>query len=449
MNYYFLILIFFLSNSFTFTQQINIKIENLNQEKAVLNFLSGERSELVDTIKVTSQGYFQFTLDQKHSGLYRLSFKNNTRIDFIYDNEDVEIITEVNNIFDSLKVIKSESNKIYYDFIRLNKSYKSKTELLQLVLAHYPKDDNYYQTTKEKLIQVQEEYLNFVNVTAQADPTSFISRYVRSSQLPVIDIGVPPDVQLNYFKTHALDNVNFYDDDLIYSDAFTNKTIEYLTYYRNPQLPLELLEKEFMLAVDSILNKAKVNEIVYQHIVEYLINGFREFGFEKVIDYIIDNYILKDNLCMNEKFESSLERRIEQTRNFKIGSVVPNIIITDSADARFSLNDLTSERILILFYASWCPHCKNLIQQLIELYQNQKEKNTEVLAVSIDTSKTDLINFLTLHNTNWINVADLKGWNGKAASDYFLYATPTMFLINKEKKIIAKPLTVDELKSWF
>lgn len=31
----------------------------------------------------------------------------------------------------------------------------------------------------------------------------------------------------------------------IFSDCFTNKTIEYLTYYRNPQLPKELLEKEF------------------------------------------------------------------------------------------------------------------------------------------------------------------------------------------------------------
>ena len=68
-----------------------------------------------------------------------------------------------------------------------------------------------------------------------SDPLNCLSSKLRS----------PFEEQITYLKSHALDNVNFYDDGLIYSDAFTNKTIEYLTYYRNPQLPLELLEKEF------------------------------------------------------------------------------------------------------------------------------------------------------------------------------------------------------------
>ena len=46
---------------------------------------------------------------------------------------------------------------------------------------------------------------------------------------------------------------------------------------------------------------------------------------------------------------------------------------------------------------------------------------------------------------NWINVSDLKGWNGIAVKDYFIYATPTMFLVDKQKKIIKKPLTIEEL----
>jgi hypothetical protein len=36
-------------------------------------------------------------------------------------------------------------------------------------------------------------------------------------------------------------------------------------------------------------------------------------------------------------------------------------------------------------------------------------------------------------------------WSGKAASDYYLYATPTMKLIDKEIKILSMPLTVEEL----
>jgi hypothetical protein len=40
----------------------------------------------------------------------------------------------------------------------------------------------------------------------------------------------------------------------------------------------------------------------------------------------------------------------------------------------------------------------------------------------------------------------MKGWESRAVMDYYIYATPTMFLLNKDRKIIGKPLTVDELK---
>ncbi len=427
--------------------QINITVENFSDNQAAISYLEGEKISFIDSIISFNKGEFQFSLDKKHLGIYRLSLNNNKWIDFIYDNEEVEIETDANNIPDSLKVLKSESNKIYYEFVKLNKAYKTKTELLQLILARYPKDDGYYQTTKEKLTQIEEEYLNFVNVTSQTNLNSFIAKYVRSSQLPVVDSEIPFEKQLAYLKSHALDNVNFYDADLIHSDAFTNKTIEYLTYYRNPQLPLELLEKEFMSAVDSILNKAKVNNIVYQHVVEYLLDGFKKFGFDNVLNYIVENYVIKDDLCLDQKLTAALDKRIEQSKKFKVGVTVPNIMIPDLSGSTIELNKIKAEKLLIIFYASWCPHCETLLPQVYELYKNQKEKKLEVLAISIDTSKSDWLNFIKNNNlNNWINTCDLKGWECKAAIDYFIYATPTMFLVDKKKKLIGMPKTVEELK---
>ena len=449
MNFFSLILILLLGYNYIFSQSINIRVDNLNEEKAVVYSLSGETTLFVDTLSVVNQKTFQFNLNQKHSGLYRLTFSSNKTIDFVYDNEDVEISTNEINIFDSLKIIKSESNKIYYEFLKLNKDYKTKTELLQVTLSKYPHQDDYYGATKEKLIQIQEEYLYFVNVTAQTNSNSFVARYVRSAQLPAIDIEIFFEGQLTYLKTHALDNVNFYDGELIYSDAFSNKTIEYLTYYRNPQLPLELLEKEFMVAVDSILERAKVNEIVYLHITEYLLNGFKEFGFDNVLNYIVEKYVIKDELCLDQKLTTTLDRRIQQSRNFKIGNAVPNIILPDTSDFEIDLSKINAKYILILFYASWCSHCQSFLPEIYALYNNQKEKKTEVLAISIDTSRTDWLNFIRDENLNWLNASDIKGWNGQVASDYYLYATPTILLLNKEKKILLFSPTLNELKDWF
>lgn len=448
MKKYILLAVIIFSVTTILPQNISIKVRNLEDVKAALSSLQGEKMTFVDSIYADKKGEYYFSLKDKHIGFYRLQFSKNKSLDFVYDNEDVGIETDADIIFEGLSVIKSESNKIYYEFVKLNKAYKTKIELLQLILARYPKDDDYYQITKEKLVQIQEEYLNFVNITAQQYPNSFVARYVRSAQLPVVDTEIPFDKQLVYLKSHALDNVNFYDADLIYSDAFTNKTIEYLTYYRNPQLPLELLEKEFNSAVDSILNKAKVNSIVYQHVVEYLLDGFKKFGFDNVLNYIVENYVIKDDLCLDQKLTAALDKRIEQSKRFKPGSTVPNIVVQEARGKWIELNKLTAEKTLIIFYASWCPHCKTLVPQVYKVYKEESEKKFEVVAISIDTLKTDWQNFITNEGLDeWLNVCDLMGWEGKAAVDYFIYATPTMFLVDKNLKLVGMPKSVEELKN--
>jgi peroxiredoxin len=432
-------------------QTISIKIDNSNTQTAYLASLSGEKVTPSDTIKSNGEGVFQFALSggKYQTGFYRLSFDKNKWIDFVNTGEDVTITTDVNNILDSLKVITSESNRLYYSFIKLNKQYKTKIELLQLVLARYPKDDDYNTVTRTKLIQLQNEYLNFVDITSQKNPGSFIARYIKSAQLPIIDADLPPEKQLAYFKAHALDKVDFNNDDLINSDLLSNKSIEYLTYYRNPQLPKELLEKEFMIAVDTILNKAKVNQIAYKHVVEYLLDGFKKFGFDVIINYIIENYVIKDDICIDEKLETALQRRMDQAKYLKTENTVPNIISQDLSGKQVELNKIKADQMLLIFYATWCPHCQSLLPQINELYKNQKGKKTEIFAVSIDTSKTDWQKFVRTNGMNWINVSDLKGWNGSAVRDYFIYATPTMFLVDKDKKIISKPINIEELKSFF
>ncbi len=444
--YYRILFVLILIQSIYYAQNTKIHILGF-ANRVYLNQLSGEKTSIIDSAAANPDGIYKFSLLNNNmlTGIYRLSFDKNKWIDFVNDDEDISISTNANNILDSLQVISSESNKLYYSFLKLNKAYKTKTELLQLILARYPKDDDFYKTTQYKLTQLQNQYIEFVNITAQANPNSFIAKYIRSAQLPVVDISIPTDKQISYLKAHALDNVDFNNSLLINSDVFTNKTIEYLTYFRNPQLPLELLEKEFMSAVDSILNKARVNQLVYLHIVEYLIDGFKKYGFDKVLDYIVENYVIKDDLCLDGKTEGLIKRRIDQAKFLKIGNIVPNIIISDLSGKQIELKNITAEKTLIIFYTSWCTHCKELLPKLNELKKSSSGKKFEVLAISLDNKKEDWLSFVKDNCSNLINVSDLKGWDGKAANDYFIYATPTMFLVDKDSKIIGKPMTIDEL----
>lgn len=427
-------------------QQVTITISNIVAGKAHLSALSGEKTRPVDTISSVSDGTFRFQLASHNPpGVYRLSFDRNRWVDFIHENEEVSISTDGRAIDDSLKVHISESNRLYYAFHKLNRQFKTKSDLLQLVLARYPQDDPYYATTLTTVAQLQGNYAEFVIEAVRTKPHSFIARYIRSSQHPVVNLSDPAGQQLAHLKSHALDSVDFSDAGLVNSDLFTKKSIEYLMYYRNPQLPKELLAREFNAAVDSILNKAKVNQVVYKHITEYLIEGFKQFGFEECINYILDNYVIKDDLCLDQTSGSSIQRMIDQKKYLPIGARAPEIILPDTSGNPVSMKSMKAGNVLIVFYTTGCPHCQTMIPELSTFVKNRGGDTLSVLAISLDENRDDWLKFVRTNRLTWTNVVDSRGWQGQAAQDYFVYATPTMILVNKEKKIIAKPLTVEEL----
>jgi peroxiredoxin len=152
---------------------------------------------------------------------------------------------------------------------------------------------------------------------------------------------------------------------------------------------------------------------------------------------------------LDEKLGTALERRIDQSKYFKIGSKVPNIILPDSAGKLQDLSKINADNTLIIFYASWCPHCQSMLPQIYEYYRSRKEKKFEVFAVSIDTMKNDWLKFIRNNNLIWLNVIDLAGWKGKAVLDYYIYATPTMVLIDREKKIILKPSSLEQIQNFY
>lgn len=441
MNVKNLIIALFFISSISIAQKVSILIDGSTND-AILLKIEGEKTKRIKEV-IPQNGVFQFSLDNEPYGIYRLEFDNRHWINFINDGEDIELKTDLNNLVDSLKIVKSESNFLYYDFLKLNKLYKTKTELLNLILVRYPQDDEYYSATQNRLTEIQNGYLDFVQNISQRNKNSFIARYIFSSQLPVIPQQVESDKQLDYLKANALNNVDFDDVELINSDLYTNKTIEYLTYYRNPQLPKELLEKEFMKAVDTLLNKAKNNQLVYQHITEYLIDGFKKFGFDKIIDYIVENYVIKDDLCLDEKTENSIQKRIDQSKILRIGSKAPNIIMPDIYEKVFDLSQLQSNYTLLVFYSSECPHCKTLLPRLNQLQNDKKE--VKIIGISLDTIQESWINFVEENHLKILNLNDPNGWSGAIASDYYIYATPTMFLMDEDKKIIGKPTSFDEL----
>jgi peroxiredoxin len=268
----------------------------------------------------------------------------------------------------------------------------------------------------------------------------FAGKLIKMYREPFLDGHLSKEERREKFQKEYFNLLDFTDESLMNSPVYTDKVFHYLTSYNRPRYTKQLLEKEYIKAVDLVLANVNENEKVYEFILDYLVHGFEVLKMENVLNYISENY--SGTTCQTDK-KTTLERKLE-AQKMKIGTTVPDFTLFDSEGFFVDFADVQQEKTLILFWASWCPHCNEMIPY-IKNWASQQD-NLSVVAISLDSSKLEWQNAVEkLGIENWTNLSDLKKWDGEVATEYNVYATPTMFVIDKERKILAKPLTVQDL----
>jgi hypothetical protein len=80
------------------------------------------------------------------------------------------------------------------------------------------------------------------------------------------------------------------------------------------------------------------------------------------------------------------------------------------------------------------------------LYPKWKEQNVEVVFVSLDEDKEAYHNFVK--DLPFISTCDFQKWNSPIAQDYYVFGTPTMFLLDDKRKILLRPNSVKQMDAW-
>ena len=433
----------------SFAQQnytIEGRIFNLPGHKIFLSSYFGEKTVLVDSTVSNEEG--RFTIQMKPgalSGVYRILWGKDKFVDLVWNKENIAFTTYPEFPADSLKIQTSVENKIYRYYIQVDRLNQQKLDLLLPVIDYYPRENLFYSRAAEEFNTIQQNQAKLLDSLSLLYPTSFAVRLFKTQETPFLSAALSKEARLNYLKLHFFDHVDFQDTLLLNSNVWANKAIAYLSLYGNSNFDQKQLEAEFIKAVTLMLSAAAVNADVYKFILDYIVGGFDKYHFDGVITYIADNF--QDPFsCEDQARKTALQKKLDNFKKISIGKNSPEIEAPDPKGKIVKLSGILSEYTLVIFYSSGCGHCVQMMPKVKEYYDKQKPKRVEIMAVSIDTSKTEWTNFLKEEKLNWINVSELKGFNSKAADDYNIFATPTMFLLDSTKKIIAKPISYRELE---
>ncbi len=427
------------------TYKLSVKVTHLPHKEVYMASFYGEKTNIIDTVLPTNEGKIVFSFGPKnYDGMYRIFLDKNKFFDVIYNKENIEITTDYDDIYGQLQVISSLENRLYYDFLRKGNDYRRKFDLLSPLNDYFPRSDSFFYEARMKYILVQADFLSYIDSIVSTYPNAWSTKIIKLKKPLYYDPSLDEYGRNEYAIEHYFDHVDFSDVSLLRSNVYTSMAIEYLSLYKNPNLTQEELENEFIKAVDIIMAKATENSIVYESIVDYLVGGFEHFHFDKVLDYIAQNY--SPEQCENEERKTDLQTRLEKYAELTVGKQAPTISIPDTNGVLLKLSDIKAEYTLVLFWASWCPHCAESVPKIKEIYQTIDRSKLEILGISLDKVKSEWETAIKELNLNWLNGCDMKSWDSDPVVDYNVYATPTMFLLDKDKKIVSKPITINELK---
>ncbi len=451
---FFLVLIFyFFLNVKAQEKSITIRVYGMPNVRTYLVAVKGNEQTLIDSAYLYNGSVEFSSLDSLRQGMYRVIFDNSEKrnlhghdpmgLNLFWLDKNIVMETDISNPVKNMQVIESEGNKTLYRFINLRNNFHSKFNSLLKLLDFYDQNHRFYVHLRDEIIRVQKNYTDSLLVMTAYDPEGFTGSYIRSFQLPVFDPSGFDSFE-EFLKDNFFNHVLMSDPALVFSDAYSSKIMAYFSLYTHEEYTQEKQEEEFIRAADVIMSQANSNQDVYDFVLNFLIDGFERFQMENALVHMADNYL--EGECETEN-EQILKERLKAFQQMAPGKKVKNIVLLDENDIPQRLNDIESDYILIMFWSTTCPHCTNLMPRLKNWYEKEKnEPDLSVYAVSIDSSRISWEDFIRIESLPWTNVYDPEGWESKTSKQYNIYATPTMVLVDKERKIISKPMTFRALK---
>lgn len=352
--------------------------------------------------------------------------------DVILSGVDVMLNVEVkpDHTFGMVDASNGE-NFGYYRHFNTNLIRFNRIKAIQQAIMDYPEGNEFHARMVNHEKELQQE-LDNASSSIQESAKYPIAEFYFQCQQSV--------------QNRSLDKVNFADPLFKNSQYIPVFVGEYLAEEDNLNLSLSTRNQMLFTRLNNLISKLKVDQEVYARMLPQLVSDYERLGRHEVVLHLNEKYALETS-CENPEALERIKSKNESLKKVLLGEVAPDFSLGEFNVAS-SLHSILSKHTLVVFWESTCPHCQDLTSQLAKFYDPNRRFELEVVAVSLDSSITKYDSYLSLQKWKWLNINEPKGWDSDVVSKYSIASTPSLFLLDKQKRIVAKPRSVEELKSY-
>ncbi len=466
MKKYLIFLISALTTSAAFAQgyQVTLKAPGYKAGITYLTYYMGSNFNIADSAAISNDGIAVFkgpgTLAP---GIYAIFLPGKQlRTEFLIDKEQVISITaDTADLVNKTIVTGSKENDLYTEYQRFA---AAKGRLIQkernAFMASATKEDS---VLHEKNYMAYNTELNeYREGIIKNQPTSMMAALLNAMKEPTYPSKVPITKQdtinnYNEYKKHYWDGISFMDDRIIRSPFFLRKLERYYREVISPE-PDSIIKD-----VDYKLLLARSAPEMYKFLLNWLTDEFinpKYMGQDAVFVHLFDKYHSKGlTSWLNEKQMEAISRRAYMLMANLIGEKAANLEMLNTEDKPTSLYNLAADYTIVSFWDPNCGHCKEEIPRLDSIYRASWQKhNVKIFAVLTPDNKQNVkpewLKFIKDNNIgDWTHAyktkemedADFAAQIPAFRQLYDITLTPTLYLLDKDKRIIAKKLTLQQI----
>lgn len=465
-----------------FAQDLTFKVSGVKDTTVHLVKYVGSKLYYADTAELVNSKV-SFDGSKQEPGIMALLMPGQNYFEFIYNNESVHIETKSPDYVEHMVVKKSKENKVFLDYMKHMRANRKKTNQLKSELQGLAEEEKEKKTKLSKQIQeTGDEVLAYQKKLVEKNPNTLVSKIIEMAmdfkipEGPKDEEGNPIDKSFayKYYRSHYFDHIDFTDDRLVNTPILQNK----LEYYYSSKMLIQHPDT-IIKYLHPVVDQIPEGSMMYRFFVTNITAHFEKskiMGMDKVMNYMVNRYYCsEDENGAPKGYWMDTEKLEDLCKDTKIrlqlvqGEIPPNLILPDSTNQKwYNLYELEADYTVLYFWDPNCGHCKKITPKLGTLYSEKfKDRNVEIYAVGKATGDDFEAwkKFVQEKDLSFINVGVTRDIYNQAKEDprslvpskttlesinyqttYDIYSTPRVWVLDKDKRIIAKSLSIGQIE---
>jgi thiol-disulfide isomerase/thioredoxin len=466
---YFLPLLFLATTVFSQAGfEIKVTVKPFKKQYVYLGHYFGKTYPIIDSVMLNEHSEGLFKGPKKlPGGIYLIGYPNKAGFfEILVDKQQkFSLVADTATIAKGVKFLNSPDNDMFKAYQQKMTSIGmqingTKQELKNAVSA---KDSA---ALKEKLVVLDKSMKDYREDLISKNPSTLLSALLIAMREPELSGNMKDPhnkadslAAYYYYKKHYWDGVNFYDGRLAYSPFFEEKIDKYFEQLVSPHQDSVIKELDWMLGTAS-LNEEMTRFLLIKFVNRYL--NQRYMWEDAVFVHLFESYFADKNYSwLTDKGRKTISDRAYSLMSNIMGNPAADISLPDTAGKITTLYNQAAEYTLVIFWDPTCGHCKDLLPKIDSIYKAKwKAGGIRIFAVAkeVDGTKKDWLDFIREKQLlDWQHVYYSKAEEKNRIDNnipgysqlYDVLTFPTLYLLDKDKKIIAKKLTYLQMdEAW-